>query len=137
MKFSGKLWLAIVLKVTKNVGFTFPLENTFLEKPRWKNWIDPHHHHHHPIPSSFPRSLSILFWVKYFLKVFIIIIIVIFIYRIFFLLLLFSNYWYMTLATYNENQNYQWCLIERVFLQMNLGFWILVAEYFKFLFIFA
>ena len=40
MKFSGKLWLAIVLKVTKNVGFTFPLENTFLEKPRWKNWIE-------------------------------------------------------------------------------------------------
>ena len=32
MKFSGKMWLMIVLKVTKKYGFTLSLENTVLEK---------------------------------------------------------------------------------------------------------
>ena len=40
MKFSGKMWLMIVLKVTKNQGFTLSLENTFLEKPQGCQ-IDP------------------------------------------------------------------------------------------------
>ena len=31
-KFSGKMWLMAILKVTKNQGFTFSLEDTFLEK---------------------------------------------------------------------------------------------------------
>ena len=31
MKFSGKMWLMIMLKVTKNQGFTLSLEDTFLE----------------------------------------------------------------------------------------------------------
>ena len=35
IKFSGKMWLMIILKVTKKQGFTLSLslENTFLEKP--------------------------------------------------------------------------------------------------------
>ena len=31
MKFSGKMWLMIMLEVTKNQGFTLSLEDTFLE----------------------------------------------------------------------------------------------------------
>ena len=34
MKFSEKMWLMTILKVTKNQGFTLFLENTFLEKPQ-------------------------------------------------------------------------------------------------------
>ena len=34
MKFSGKMWLMIILKVTKNQGFTPSREDTFLEKPQ-------------------------------------------------------------------------------------------------------
>ena len=34
MRFSGKMWLAIILKVTKQQGFTLSLENKFLEKPQ-------------------------------------------------------------------------------------------------------
>ena len=37
MKFLGKIWLMIRLKVTKNQGFTLSLKNTFLGKPQ----IDP------------------------------------------------------------------------------------------------
>ena len=33
MKFSGKMWLMIILKVTKNQGFIVSLEDTFFEKP--------------------------------------------------------------------------------------------------------
>ena len=32
MKFSGKMWLMIILKVTKKQGSTLPLEDTFFEK---------------------------------------------------------------------------------------------------------
>ena len=32
MKFSGKICLKIILKVTKNQGFTLSLEDTFIEK---------------------------------------------------------------------------------------------------------
>ena len=34
MKFSGKICLKIMLKVTKNRGFTLSLEDTLFEKPR-------------------------------------------------------------------------------------------------------
>ena len=33
IKFSGKMWLMIILKFTKEQGFTLSLENTVLEKP--------------------------------------------------------------------------------------------------------
>ena len=36
MKFSGKMCLMIILKVTKKQGFTLPLEDTFFEKPQGK-----------------------------------------------------------------------------------------------------
>ena len=32
MRFSGKMWLMIILKVTKNQGFTLSLEDTVFEK---------------------------------------------------------------------------------------------------------
>ena len=34
MKFSGKMYLMIILKVTKNQGFTLSLKDTFFEKPQ-------------------------------------------------------------------------------------------------------
>ena len=35
MKFSGKMWLMVILKVTeKKQGFTLFLQNTFFEKPQ-------------------------------------------------------------------------------------------------------
>ena len=34
MKFSEKMCLKIILKVTKNQGFTLSLEDTFFEKPQ-------------------------------------------------------------------------------------------------------
>ena len=34
MKFSGKMYLEIILKATKNQGFTLSLEDTFFEKPQ-------------------------------------------------------------------------------------------------------
>ena len=34
MKFSGKMYLKIILKVTKTQGFTLSLEDTFFEKPQ-------------------------------------------------------------------------------------------------------
>ena len=40
MKFSGKMCLRIILKVTENQGFTLSLENTFFEKPQGGQ-IDP------------------------------------------------------------------------------------------------
>ena len=44
-KFSGKMWLAIILKFTKNQGYTLSLEDNFLEKPqrggRGSNWPLP------------------------------------------------------------------------------------------------
>ena len=40
MKFSGKMYLMTILKVTKNQGFNLSLEDTFLEKPQ-RDEIDP------------------------------------------------------------------------------------------------
>ena len=34
MKFSGKMCFEIILKVTKNQGFTLSLADTFFEKPQ-------------------------------------------------------------------------------------------------------
>ena len=43
MKVSGKMGLKIILKVTKNQGFTLTLEDTFSEKPQGggSNWPPP------------------------------------------------------------------------------------------------
>ena len=42
MKISGKMCLMIILKVTKNEGFTLSLEHTFFEKPQGvSNWPSP------------------------------------------------------------------------------------------------
>ena len=40
IKFSGKMWLILILKVTKKQGFTLSLEDTLLEKPQagGSNW---------------------------------------------------------------------------------------------------
>ena len=35
MKFSGKMYFKIILKVPKKQGFALSLEDTFLEKPQW------------------------------------------------------------------------------------------------------
>ena len=45
MKFSGKMCLMIILKVTKNQGFTLCLEGTIFKKPHGeggRGQIDPH-----------------------------------------------------------------------------------------------
>ena len=34
MQLPGKVWLIIILKFTKNEGFTLSLEDIFLEKPQ-------------------------------------------------------------------------------------------------------
>ena len=41
MKFSEKMWLMIILKFTKNQGFTLSLEDKFFEKPQGVGQIDP------------------------------------------------------------------------------------------------
>ena len=37
MKFSGKMWLMIILKFTKNQRFTISVEDAFFGKPQW--WL--------------------------------------------------------------------------------------------------
>ena len=43
MKFSGNMYLKIILKVTKNQGFNVSLEDTFFEKPQGggSDWPPP------------------------------------------------------------------------------------------------
>ena len=41
MKFSENMCFEIILKVTKNQGFTFSLEDTFFKKPQEEGQIDP------------------------------------------------------------------------------------------------
>ena len=41
MKFSEKMCLKIILKVTKNQGFTLSLENTVFKKPQGEGQIEP------------------------------------------------------------------------------------------------
>ena len=41
MKFSGKMCLKIILKFTKNYGFTLYLEDTLFKKPHGRVQIDP------------------------------------------------------------------------------------------------
>ena len=48
MKFWGKMWLIIVLKVTKKQVFTLSLKDTFLEKPKTIFHDLPLPHHHPP-----------------------------------------------------------------------------------------
>ena len=40
MKFSGKMWLMIIIKVTKKQGFKLSLEDTFFEKSQGEGQID-------------------------------------------------------------------------------------------------
>ena len=37
MKFAGKMWFMIILKVTKNQGFPLSLEDIFYEKPQGRS----------------------------------------------------------------------------------------------------
>ena len=61
MKFSGKMCLKIILKVTKNQAFTLSLEDTFFEKPQESGQIDTTPSPHpHPPPSAFPPTSVIL-----------------------------------------------------------------------------
>ena len=54
MKFSGKVSLKIILKVTKNQGFTLSLEDKIFEKPQGKGGqFDP------PSPQSPPAVLGL------------------------------------------------------------------------------
>ena len=41
MKFSGKMCLKIMLKVTKNQGFSFSLEDALFQKPQGGGQTDP------------------------------------------------------------------------------------------------
>ena len=41
MKFLGKMYLKIILKVRKKQGFTLSLEDTFFEKPQGGGQIEP------------------------------------------------------------------------------------------------
>ena len=50
MKFSGKMCFEIILKVTKNQGFTLSLEDTFFEKPQGALIWPPPPPHHSPTP---------------------------------------------------------------------------------------
>ena len=51
MKSSGKMCLMIILKVTKNQGFTLSLEDTFLEKEGEEVNLIPH-----PSPPPTPAA---------------------------------------------------------------------------------
>ena len=53
MKFSGKVCLKIILKVTKTQGFTLSVEDTFFEKPQ-EGQIPP------PPPSAPSPSPAVL-----------------------------------------------------------------------------
>ena len=52
MKFSGKMCLMIILKITKSNGFNLSLENTFFKKPEREGWVKLT-----PLPSSPSRPL--------------------------------------------------------------------------------
>ena len=54
MKCSGKMCLMIILKVTKNQGFTLCLEDTIFEKPQGEGQTEPP-----PPPSSFRVNVEI------------------------------------------------------------------------------
>ena len=51
MKFSGKMWLMIIIEVTKNQGFNLSLKDTFFKKPQGDQ-IDP--------PSQFRVNLTLI-----------------------------------------------------------------------------
>ena len=56
MKFSGKMYLMMILKVTKNQGFTLSLEDTFFEKPQeGRAKLSPLP----PLPPTFPAVLGL------------------------------------------------------------------------------
>ena len=53
MKFSGKMCLKIILKATKNQGFTLSLEDTLFEKTTGGGGVKLTRTHIHPLPSRF------------------------------------------------------------------------------------
>ena len=55
IKFSGKMCLMIILKVTKNQGFTLSLEDTFFKKPHGGVKLTPHP----PPPRPFLRRFRL------------------------------------------------------------------------------
>ena len=69
MKFSGKMSFEIILKVTKNQGFTLSLEDTFFKKPHEGLIWPPRHirvneqeHHEQNISRKIsPPQFSMLF----------------------------------------------------------------------------
>ena len=57
MKFSGKVCLKIIVKVTKNQGFALSLEDTFFEKPQGRGQIDSPP----PFPSAVLGLMELIF----------------------------------------------------------------------------
>ena len=53
VKFSGKMWLMIISKATKNQSFNLSLEHAFLKKAQGDSQIDPLH------PSPYISNLKI------------------------------------------------------------------------------
>ena len=67
MKFSGKMYHMIILKVTKNQDFTLSLEDKFFKKSQGGGQLDP------PSPPPPPAVLGVRYTVKltltkYFMK---------------------------------------------------------------------
>ena len=61
MKFSGKMFLKIILKVTKHQGFSLSLEDTLFEKPQGGSKIDtPPPPHPHPPPAILGLNLDVI-----------------------------------------------------------------------------
>ena len=57
MKFLGKMYLMIILKVTKSQGFSLSLEDTLFEKPQAViNKSGTHHHEHNPTHNAIFRK---------------------------------------------------------------------------------
>ena len=54
MKFSGKMCFKIMLKVTKNQGFTLSLEDTIFEKPHGRSNWPPQPPNPPPPPVPYP-----------------------------------------------------------------------------------
>ena len=80
MEFSGKMWFMIILKVTKNQGFTFSLENAVFKKNRGGRLTPPTSHFRVKLGATnffdlkarnfnFSKHRSSIFW-KYIKKLF-------------------------------------------------------------------
>ena len=60
MKFSGKMCFEIILKVTKNQGFTLFLEDTFFEEPKGAQFDPPPFPRHIRVKATKKTGLKIL-----------------------------------------------------------------------------